>query len=63
MKRKAENSNDMQLRMHWEKREINANQYKNEIIKRWVCNIKEFEKRMKKTKINDIWRYFEMQNN
>ena len=62
MKRKVEKSDDVQLRMHREKREVNINQCKNDIIKRWIYNTKEFEKRMEKTKINDIRRYFEIQN-
>ena len=63
VKRKAENSDDRQLRMHGEKREINVNRCKNDTIKRWIYNTKEFEKRMEKTEKNDIRRYFEMQNN
>ena len=60
VKRKAENSNDRQLRMYGEKREINVNRCKNDTIKRWMHNTKEFEKRMEKTEKNDIRRYFEM---
>ena len=60
MKRKAENSEDVQLRMHGEQREINVNRCKNDAIKRWTCNTKEFEKRMEKTERNDIRRHFEM---
>ena len=50
VKRKAENSDDRQLRAYGEKRETNVNRCKNETIKRWICNTKEFDKRMKKTK-------------
>ena len=48
--------------MYVKKREINVNRYKNETIKRWIYNTKEFEKKMKKTLINNIRRYFELKN-
>jgi len=60
VKRKTENSNDRQLRMYGETREIDVNRCKNDTIKRWMHNTKEFEKRMEKTKKNDIRRCFEM---
>ena len=58
----TENSNDSKLKMYVKKREINVNRYKNETIKRWIYNTKEFEKKMEKTLINNIRRYFELQN-
>ena len=58
----AENSNDSKLKMYVKKREINVNRYKNETIKRWIYNTKEFEKKMEKTLINNIRRYFELKN-
>ena len=60
VKKNAENSNDIQLKMYANKRSLNANRCKNETIKRQIYNFKEFEKRMEKTKKNDIRRYFEM---
>ena len=48
--------------MHIKKRELNVYKYKNETIKRWIYNTKEFEKRIEKTIKNGMRRYFELQN-
>ena len=48
--------------MHIKKRAINVYKYKNETIKRWIYNTKEFEKRIEKMLKIDMRRYFESQN-
>ena len=60
VKRKAENSNDTQLKMYARSKALDIEQSRTETIKRWIFNMNEFEKRMEKTKKNDIRRYFEV---
>ena len=60
MKRNAENSNDIQLKMHANRKALELDKCKTDTIKKWIYNIKEFKKRMEKTKNNDIRRYFEV---
>ena len=60
MKRNAENSNDIQLKMYANRKALELDKCETDTIKRSICNIKEFEKRMEKTKKNDIRRYFEV---
>ena len=48
MKIKVENSNEIQMRMHAKKYEINAQQSKPETIKWWTNNVKEFERKIEK---------------
>ena len=59
--KRAENSDNTQIKMHIRSKRLDVNKCKIETIKRWIYNLKEFEKRMEKTKKNDIRRYFVMQ--
>ena len=60
IKLKAENSNQRQMRLCVKKNEIKVQQCRTETIKRWTCNVKEFEKKIDKIPQNDIRRYFEV---
>jgi len=60
VKQKAESCDDPQVRLFVEKKSLDVEKCRNETIKRWIFNLKEFEKRMEKTKKNDIRRYFEV---
>jgi len=60
VRKKAENSNDNQIRMYVNKKVLDVERSKTDTIKRWIYNLKEFEKRMEKTKKSDIRRYFEV---
>ena len=60
VKAKAENSDDTQIKLYVCKKRIDIDKCNNETIKRWLYNLKEFEKRIEKTKRNDIRRYFDL---
>ena len=60
IKLKAENSNQRQMRLCVKKNEIKVQQCRTETIKRWMHNVKEFEKKIDKIPQNDIRRYFEV---
>lgn len=60
IKLKAENSNQRQMRLHVKKNEMKVQQCRTETIKRWMYNVKEFEKKIDKIAQNDVRRYFEV---
>ena len=62
IKVKAENSNQRQMRSHVIKNDIKVQQCRTETIKRWTCNVKEFEKKIDKIPQNGIRRYLKCEN-
>ena len=62
IKTNAENSSENQMSTHLKNHEIKVNRSRAETIKRWMNNVKEFEKGIEKTLKNDMRRYFEMLN-
>ena len=48
IKMKAENSNETQMRLYVKKHEIKVQQCKTETIKRWINNVKEFDRKIEK---------------
>ena len=48
------------MRMFVKKHEIKVQQSKTETIKRWIYNVKEFDRKIEKIPQNDIRRHFEL---
>ena len=46
------------MRMYVKKHEINVQQCTTETIKKWINNVKEFERKIERTPQNNIRRYF-----
>ena len=58
MMNKVENSVEEQLRKYVQQHPIEVDKCKTESIRRWINNVKEFERRMERTPKDDIRRYF-----
>ena len=58
MMNKVENSVEEQLRKYVQKHNIEVDKCKTETIRRWINNVKEFERKMERTPKDDIRRYF-----
>ena len=48
IKMKAETSNKTQMRLHVKKHETKVQQCKTETMKRWINNVKEFDRKIEK---------------
>ena len=55
---RKENNSKIQIRKRAQKFKINIQQSKIDTIKRWMKNLNNFEKKIKKTLSNDMRRYF-----
>ena len=59
-KRKAEESEHRQIRLHVNKSKLDTNVCKSDTIKRWIMNLKRIEKKVEKIPPNDIRRFMIM---
>ena len=59
-KERAEKSELTQVRMFASKSKINVENSAVDMIKRWITNVKDIEKKAEKLPKNDIRRYFEL---
>ena len=58
VKVKAESGVDEQLKKYVQKHQIEVEQYKTETVRRWINNVREFERKLEKIPKEDIRRYF-----